>query len=119
MDKNTAKGLAGIENRLLISDRAHIVTDAHQTVDGANEKASGSLGTTKKGIGPTYSSKMKRNNLRMVDLLGDEAALKEKLTKLLTEFAQAYPGETFDVEAQWERLRGYLGRVRPMIKVGF
>lgn len=42
-------------------------------VDGMQEleKGKASLGTTKKGIGPTYSSKAARNGLRMSDLLGD------------------------------------------------
>ena len=44
-------GLNGIERRLVISDRAHVVTDAHQAVDGLyeTEKQGNSLGTTKKG----------------------------------------------------------------------
>lgn len=63
------------KERLLISDRAHLVFDFHQQVDGLleqenSEKGQG-LGTTKKGIGPTYSSKATRNGLRIGDLLGD------------------------------------------------
>ena len=45
--------------RLIISDRAHLVFDMHQEIDGLieAEKGKGSLGTTRKGIGPTYSAK--------------------------------------------------------------
>nr|CAD7424414.1 unnamed protein product [Timema monikensis] len=73
LEKNEAKGLANWEDRLLISDRAHIVFDFHQQVDGLQELEKGqkSLGTTKKGIGPTYSSKATRNGIRVADLLGD------------------------------------------------
>ena len=46
-------GLKGIESRLFISSRAHIVTDAHQTADGfyEAEREGNQLGTTKKGVG--------------------------------------------------------------------
>lgn len=46
------------------------------------EKGKKSLGTTKKGIGPTYASKANRNGLRLADLLGDFNAFKEKLVHL-------------------------------------
>ncbi|CAM9903098.1 unnamed protein product, partial [Choristocarpus tenellus] len=63
---------AGIDfkGRLKISDRAHIVFDFHQQVDGLQEGNLGrnKLGTTKKGIGPAYSSKIVRNGLRVGDL---------------------------------------------------
>ena len=49
-------------SRLFVSDRAHIVFNFHQICDGLNELNSGDLkiGTTKRGIGPTYASKMER-----------------------------------------------------------
>ena len=48
--------------RLFVSDRAHIVFNFHQICDGINELNSGDMkiGTTKRGIGPTYASKMER-----------------------------------------------------------
>lgn len=80
--KNEAKGLTGWTERLVISDRAHLVFDFHQQVDGLQEaeKAAGgkSLGTTKKGIGPCYSSKATRNGIRVGDLLGDFNMFSEK-----------------------------------------
>lgn len=52
------------------------VFDFHQAVDGLQEQAKGqkgqSLGTTKKGIGPTYSTKAARTGIRMADLLNFE-----------------------------------------------
>ena len=82
--KNEAKGLTGWKERLVISSRAHLggpsyrhcsyawyiiyacthiaVLDIHQEIDGLVEKekakSKSSLGTTKKGIGPTYSAKV-------------------------------------------------------------
>lgn len=71
--KNEAKGLRDWKKRLLISDRAHMVFDFHQAVDGLQEQQKAqkgqNLGTTKKGIGPTYSSKASRTGIRMAELL--------------------------------------------------
>jgi len=47
------------------------------------EKGKKSLGTTKKGIGPTYASKATRNGLRLADLLGDFNSFKEKLVQFV------------------------------------
>ena len=51
-----------------------------QSVDGLQEAEKGSkmLGTTKKGIGPTYASKASRNGIRVADLLGDFSLFQEK-----------------------------------------
>ena len=58
------------EDRILLSDRAHIVFDFHQAVDGIQEGKLGrnKIGTTKKGIGPAYASKISRNGVRIGDL---------------------------------------------------
>lgn len=78
--KNEAKGLKNWTDRLIISNRAHLVLDLHQQVDGLQEAEKGgkSLGTTKKGIGPCYSSKATRNGIRVSDLLGDFKMFSEK-----------------------------------------
>lgn len=80
--KNEAKGLQDWQNRLIVSDRAHLVFDFHQQVDGMQEaekqKDGNSLGTTKKGIGPAYSSKATRNGIRVGDLIGDFAVFCDK-----------------------------------------
>ncbi|CAF3993723.1 unnamed protein product, partial [Rotaria magnacalcarata] len=57
--KNESRGVTNWSTRLFISDRAHLVFDFHKQSDGFLERGRGksSLGTTKKGIGPTYSSK--------------------------------------------------------------
>ncbi|KAM7323711.1 hypothetical protein ACRRTK_017817 [Alexandromys fortis] len=75
-EKNEKKGLKDWEKRLIISDRAHLVFDFHQAVDGLQEvqrqaQEGKNIGTTKKGIGPTYSSKAARTGLRICDLLSD------------------------------------------------
>ena len=85
VEKNERKGLQNWEGRLIISDRAHLVFDFHQQVDGLQEqentqKGQG-LGTTKKGIGPTYSSKATRNGIRIGELLGDFAQFEKKYAR--------------------------------------
>lgn len=82
IEKNEKKGLENWGERLIISDRAHLVFDFHQQVDGLqeqenNQKGQG-LGTTKKGIGPTYSSKATRNGIRVGDLLGSFSQFQKK-----------------------------------------
>ena len=77
LEKNIAKGLSGWESRFKISDKAHLVFDLHQDLDGLQEtvreglKGTTKIGTTRKGIGPTYASKMIRNGVRVADLLDD------------------------------------------------
>ena len=57
----------------MLSDRAHIVFDLHQMIDGLKEVELGKskVGTTGKGIGPVYSSKASRGGIRVGDLLFD------------------------------------------------
>ncbi|MFI3330018.1 MAG: adenylosuccinate synthase [bacterium] len=64
---------------LVISNRAHITFPYHIDLDGAYEslKGEGQIGTTKKGIGPTYSDKINRIGIRMCDLLNLELLKKQ------------------------------------------
>lgn len=60
-----------VKDKLFISSRAHLILPTHRLLDAASEKAKGSnkVGTTGKGIGPTYTDKIARNGLRVGDLL--------------------------------------------------
>lgn len=71
--------------RIFISSRAHIVLDVHQLVDGLEEMALGqsNVGTTRKGIGPTYSSKAARSGLRIEELDLEKWDLFEKRFRAL------------------------------------
>lgn len=70
--------------RILVSDKAHLVLPYHVTLDGAEEAARGdaAIGTTKRGIGPTYADKAARVGLRVGDLL-DPDALRARLSAAL------------------------------------
>ncbi len=60
-----------LTKRLLISKKAHLILPTHRMLDAANEAAKGSskIGTTGKGIGPTYTDKISRNGVRVGDIL--------------------------------------------------
>ncbi len=59
-----------IKNILKISKKVHLIMPTHRLLDAANEKAKGGakIGTTGKGIGPTYTDKISRNGLRLGDV---------------------------------------------------
>ncbi|MFP6168960.1 adenylosuccinate synthase [Helicobacter pylori] len=106
-----------LENRLFISDRAHVILPYHAKKDAFKEKSQ-NIGTTKKGIGPCYEDKMARSGIRMGDLL-DDTILEEKLKahfKAIEPFKEAYDlGEDYEKD-----LRGYFKtyapKIRPFIK---
>ncbi|KAE8747136.1 hypothetical protein FOCC_FOCC006134 [Frankliniella occidentalis] len=116
IENNEAKGLTGWNDRLLISDRAHIVFDFHQQVDGLQEQEKGknSIGTTKKGIGPAYASKVTRNGIRIVDLLGDFSLFSEKFQTLVAYYQRLFPELVVDVPAELKRYKVLAERVRPL-----
>jgi adenylosuccinate synthase len=89
------------KGRVLISDRAHLVFDFHQEVDGMSETSLGrnKIGTTKKGIGPAYASKISRNGIRVGDLLNFQY-FEERFRTLAEQTMNSYPGLKIDVEGQ-------------------
>ncbi|EFN91132.1 adenylosuccinate synthase [Prevotella amnii] len=69
--KELEKSGHSLKERLLISKKAHLILPTHRLLDRANEAAKGKskVGTTGKGIGPTYTDKISRNGLRVGDIL--------------------------------------------------
>ena len=72
------KGLQGVRDRILISDRAHVCFDLHTVVDGISEdrykfgaRPKDMIGTTRKGIGPCYSDKVARKGVPFWMLVND------------------------------------------------
>uniref|UniRef100_A0A8C2E842 Adenylosuccinate synthetase n=1 Tax=Cyprinus carpio TaxID=7962 RepID=A0A8C2E842_CYPCA len=115
------KGLEGWESRLIISDRAHIVFDFHQAVDGVQEQerqqqAGKNLGTTKKGIGPVYSAKAARSGLRICDLLADFQEFSERFKHLASQYKSMYPSLEIDVDGELEKLK--VRSLDPMVRDG-
>lgn len=103
------------EDRVLVSDRAHIVFDFHQMVDGLNENKLGrnKIGTTKKGIGPAYASKISRNGIRIGDLKNFDF-FEMRFRELTSAHVRAFPGLEIDVEGQLAYYRSIADRVSKM-----
>ncbi|KIM58919.1 hypothetical protein SCLCIDRAFT_27756 [Scleroderma citrinum Foug A] len=101
-------------HRLFVSDRAHLVFDFHQIVDGLKEVELGgsSIGTTKKGIGPAYSSKASRSGLRVHHLF-DHDTFAEKFRKLVEGRFKRYGHFEYDTEGEIERYKHLAERLKP------
>ena len=79
---NIAKTGIPVTERIVIAKKAHLILPTHRLLDAANEAAmgKGKIGSTLKGIGPTYTDKISRNGLRVGDILAADFA--ERYAKL-------------------------------------
>ncbi|MCH1510447.1 MAG: adenylosuccinate synthase [Akkermansiaceae bacterium] len=112
-----AEGIAITPARLLISDRAHVVLPYHRELDAAREMSLGDkkIGTTKRGIGPTYADKANRIGLRLADFR-DPAIAKDLITTRLEEANRtlAYHDlPTFETESVYAEVEAAIDRLRP------
>ncbi|TCD47793.1 adenylosuccinate synthase [Chlorobium sp. N1] len=94
-----------VKGRLFISHNAHLIMPYHKRLDAlseSNAQGGQKIGTTGRGIGPSYEDKFARKGIRVVDLLSP-ALLQEKLRDNLAEknklFRNIYEGEEIDVES--------------------
>lgn len=102
-----------IRERILISKKAHLILPTHRIIDAASEQAKGTskIGSTLKGIGPTYMDKTGRNGLRVGDVLAPDFSeryqnLKKKHKLFLKQFDFEYdPNEN---EELWFKAVEYL-----------
>ncbi|MCD8387371.1 MAG: adenylosuccinate synthase [Bacteroidales bacterium] len=104
-----------ITKKLKISKKAHLILPTHRLLDAANEKAKGAgkIGTTGKGIGPTYTDKVSRNGLRLGDLFHDfdtkyAAARNRHLSMLRALGQEPDPEELAKLEERWMQALDYL-----------
>ncbi|GAM17717.1 hypothetical protein SAMD00019534_008920 [Acytostelium subglobosum LB1] len=108
------------ENRLFVSDRAHLVFDVHQICDQlkeaelSNGASNDSIGTTKKGIGPAYSSKASRGGLRVCDLFHFDI-FKKNLTRLVENKRKRFGNFEYNIEEELKRYEGYAEQIRPFV----
>ena len=107
-------------SRLLISSNAHIIPPYNRLMDQANERARGNnlIGTTGRGIGPTYADKMNRIGIRVQDLF-DESILRQKVHSALDQknglLTKIFKRNAIDPDAVADELLSYAERVRPMV----
>ena len=94
------KKLAVEMSELLISKKAHLILPTHKLIDAASEKAKGKekIGSTLKGIGPTYMDKTGRNGLRVGDISTPD--FKEKYEKLKRKHIQILNFYDFEYELE-------------------
>jgi adenylosuccinate synthase len=120
IDYLEGEGVKVTPEKLIISDRAHVIMPYHKVLDKLKEKARGKndIGTTGKGIGPCYTDKFERCGIRICDLI-NERILKEKLkenievkneyiTKVLGGEALNYDEILSEYLELAERLRAYV-----------
>ncbi len=101
-----------IKKILKISKKAHLILPTHRLLDAANEKRKGSskIGTTGKGIGPTYTDKVSRNGLRVGDIFHDFTAKYNKAKNKHLDMLRMF-GENVDLseaEPKWLDAVNYL-----------
>lgn len=103
---NIAKMGINPQERILISKKAHLILPTHRLLDAAMEAAAGKgkIGSTLKGIGPTYTDKISRHGLRVGDILAPD--FKERFAKLKARHLQQLSDLSFECdpdkdEAQW------------------
>jgi adenylosuccinate synthase len=105
---------------LVVSANAHVIPPYNRSLDKVTERYLGSsrIGTTGRGIGPTYADKMARIGIRVQDLF-DEDVLHAKITGALDFknqiLVKIYNRKGFDPDAVVAELRGYAERLRPMV----
>ena len=106
-----------VKSKLFISKKAHLILPTHRQLDAASEAAKGKskIGSTLRGIGPTYMDKTGRNGLRFgdvlaVDFLDRYNRLKSKHTDMLAQF-EGFEYDITEYEQKWmegiEYLRGF------------
>jgi adenylosuccinate synthase len=86
-----------VKGRFFISQQAHVILPYHKLIDGILEEGNVKIGTTKRGIGPAYSDKVKRIGIRMVDYLEKEV-FEDLLEKNLTEKAPILENSGVDIK---------------------
>ena len=115
--RNIAEQGIPVKEKLFISKKAHIILPTHRMLDAASEAAKGKskIGSTLKGIGPTYMDKTGRNGLRFGDVLAPNFVdrynkLKSKHEEMLSQYA-GFEYDVTEYEKTWmegiEYLKGF------------
>ena len=115
------EGVKVTPDKLIVSDRAHVIMPYHKVLDRLKEKARGKndIGTTGKGIGPCYTDKFERCGIRVCDLI-DKEVFKEKLMENI-EMKNKYivnvlGGEALSFDEIYEEYSKYGEKLKPFVK---
>jgi adenylosuccinate synthase len=107
-------------SRLVVSATAHVIGPHHRVIDNVTERFLGNakLGTTGRGIGPTYADKMSRVGIRVQDVF-DEKILRAKVAIALEQknhlLVKVYNRRAITVDEVVEEFLSYADRLRPMV----
>src|SRR6476646_3772291 len=107
-------------SKLVVSANAHVITPYNRTLDKVTERFLGSrrIGTTGRGIGPTYADKMSRTGIRIQDLF-DENILRQKVAGALEQrnqlLVKVYNRRAIAVDQVVDELLSHAERLRPMV----
>ncbi|WP_428937513.1 adenylosuccinate synthase [Fontivita pretiosa] len=121
IDEFMSKGFAISPQNLRISYKTHVVMPYHKAEDAARESSAegGAIGTTRRGIGPTYADKMYRTTaIRVADLL-HEQRLRERIAHVITDrnkvFKVLYDLPPLEWPVVFEQYRDYGRRLAPFV----
>lgn len=105
-----------VKDRVFISDRVHLTFEYHKIIDGLQEdmKGKNKVGTTRRGIGPSYTDKIARRGIRIHELL-DLHKFEEHLRENVEELKKHYDFE-LDLEKEINYYREILPEIKPYIK---
>jgi adenylosuccinate synthase len=118
IDALNARGID--TSKLRVSANAHVITPYNVTIDKVSERFLGkrAIGTTGRGIGPTYADKINRVGIRVQDLY-DESILRQKVEAALVAknnlLSKVYNRAAIKVDEVVAELLGYAERLRPMV----
>lgn len=119
IDGLKARGFLQDDRQLQISDRAHVILPYHKLVDGLREDrgGKGKIGTTRRGIGPTYEAKVRRTGIRMADFVHPETfrALVEQGVAEANEQIELLGGKKLKVKAVLDEYSPCAERLRPHV----
>ncbi len=116
IDELTKNGI-DVGNRIVVSDKAHLILPYHRDLDLLAEARRGErkIGTTSRGIGPAYEDKIARRGIRVGDL-ADVHGLEQDVRDNVTARNRLVQDNTMDWKPVLEQLLKHAARMRPMIR---
>jgi len=116
VDELTRNGI-DVGDRILISDKAHLILPYHRDLDLLSEARRGErkIGTTSRGIGPAYEDKIARRGIRVGDL-NDPKGLEQNIRDNVTARNRLVQDNTMDWKPVFDGLLRHAERMRPMIR---
>jgi adenylosuccinate synthase len=116
VDELAAHGI-DVGDRLVVSDKAHVILPYHRDLDLLSEARRGErrIGTTSRGIGPAYEDKIARRGIRIGDL-ADPDGLEQNVRDNVMARNRLVHETTMDWKVVFEQALGYADRLRPWVR---